>query len=285
MGGVGPAKLPADARIGRVRLRVADLERELDFYRRALGLDAVAEGQSAASLAPPGGRTLVELVEDRKAPPRPPRTAGLFHFALLVPTRRDLARALLRLRDAGARLLGFADHAVSEAIYLADPEGNGIEVCADRPRHLWTREGDEVRMTTDPLDVDALVAAAGTDGPHGLPAGTVVGHVHLETTDLAASEAFYARDVGLDVTVRSYPGARFLAAGGYHHHVAVNAWNGARGRGPGGARGLIDYEIAVPGREAREALSVRLGGRGDPSGIGIRIAGEEGGEHGDRPSS
>jgi len=282
---VGPAKLPADARIGRVRLRVADLERELDFYRRALGFEAVADGSSAAALAPPGGRTLVELVEDRRAPSRPPRTAGLFHYALLVPTRRDLARALLRLRDTGARLHGFADHAVSEAIYLADPEGNGIEVCADRPRDQWTREGDEVRMTTDPLDLGALLAVAGTAGSHGLPAATVVGHVHLETSDLGASEAFYARDVGLDVTVRSYPGARFLSTGGYHHHVAVNAWNGARGLGPAGARGLVDYEITVPGREAREALAGRLGGRADPSGIGIRIAAEEGGGHGDRASS
>ena len=271
---MGYGGLPAGTRVGRVRLRVSDLDRVLGFYGRVLGLEPVGE---AAQLAPPGGRVLLELLEDTKAPPRPPRTAGLFHFALLVPTRRDLARVLLRFRDVGARLLGFADHAVSEAIYLADPEGNGIEVYADRPRDLWTREGDELRMTTDPLDVDDLLAAAAGEGPQGLPQGTVMGHVHLESSDLAAAETFYARDLGFDVTVRSYPGARFLSAGGYHHHVAVNVWNAARGRGPRGARGIVDFEIVVPGGEQRSLE--------DPSGIGIRIVGAEGGEDGDRPSS
>ncbi len=253
-----------------MRLRVADLERALGFYRRVLGLYAGTGTElSPADGAPP----LVELVEDRRAPPRPPRTAGLFHFALLVPTRRDLARILLRFRDEGTKLQGFADHSVSEAIYLADPEGNGIEVYADRPRTAWQRDGDELRMTTDPLDLDDLLAAAGGP-PAGLPAGTVVGHVHLEVTDLAAAERFYARDIGFDVTVRSYPGARFLSAGGYHHHVAVNVWNGARGRAPAGGRGLIDYEIVVRGRPSATVE--------DPSGIGIRIKGGEG--HGDHPS-
>lgn len=272
-----------DARIGRVRLRVADLGRALDFYQRVLGL----HDAGGAALGPAGGPpALVELVEERGAPPRPPRTPGLFHFALLVPTRRDLGRALLRFRDVGWRLHGFADHSVSESIYLADPEGNGIEVYADRPREAWTREGDELRMTTDPLDLDDLLAAAGpAEASAGLPQGTVVGHVHLEVSDLAAAEVFYARDVGFDVTVRSYPGARFLAAGGYHHHVAVNVWNGARGRVPAGARGLVDYEIVVPGGEDREALLARLGAGDrieDPSGIGIRIV--EGDEHGDHPA-
>lgn len=257
------AGLPGDARIGRVTLRVADLERARGFYGSILGVE---EG-------------LVTLVEDRRAPVRPPRTTGLFHFALLVPSRRDLAQALRHLLEEGWGLRGAADHAVSESLYLADPEGNGIEIYADRPRPAWTREGGDLRMTTDPLDLDGLAAAAGPSEPwRGLPRGTVMGHIHLEGTDLDVAEGFYAGAVGFDVTVRGYPGARFLAAGGYHHHLAVNVWNRAQRRAPEGALGLLEYEIIVPGREDREALGRRLDAGGaarveDPFGVGVRIVG------------
>ncbi len=252
--------LPPDGRIGRVRLRVRDLGREVEFYERVLGLRAISRAGGEARLAAGGAEpALLVLVEDRGAPARPPRATGLFHFALLVPGRRDLAAALLHIRSQGWPFQGFADHAVSEALYLADPEGNGIEVYADRPRSAWTWRGGEVHMTTDALDLDSLLAAAGPGAPWtGLAAGTVMGHVHLAVDDLDAAEAFYGATVGLETTVRSYPGARFLSAGGYHHHVAVNVWGGARARPPAGALGLIDFEVVVPDAAARAALRDRL---------------------------
>jgi catechol 2,3-dioxygenase len=262
--------LPEGAHIGGVRLRVADLKPAVRFYEQVVGMRSVAAEVSQVELSATGARpALLTLFEDSRAPRRPPSTTGLFHFALLVPGRRDLARALLHIRDEGWRLQGFADHTVSEALYLSDPEGNGIEIYADRPRSSWTWDGADLRMTTDPLDVPDLLAAAGTAEPwNGLAPGTVMGHVHLEVADLATAEDFYVRRIGFDVTVRGYPGARFLAAGGYHHHLAVNVWNRARGHPPAGALGLVDFEIVVPGKGARETLE-------DPFGIGIVLRDDE----------
>jgi catechol 2,3-dioxygenase len=282
-------RLPPDARIGRVRLRVRDLDRALAFYNGVLGLERLPPATGDVELSPTGGPpALLALVEDPGAPPRPRRSSGLFHFAVLVPHRRDLARAILHLQAAGWPLQGFADHAVSESMYLADPEGNGIEIYADRPRSAWTEENGELRITTEPLDLDDLLAAQGPSEPwRGFPPGTTIGHIHLEVTDLELAEEFYSGAVGFEVTARSYPGARFLAAGGYHHHLATNVWNGARDRPPRGAAGLIDYRIVVPAEEARAALQARLARAGiaievdpgaalrfeDPFGIGVEAAG------------
>ncbi|MGI8597046.1 MAG: VOC family protein [Thermoleophilaceae bacterium] len=163
-----------------------------------------------------------------QAPPPPRWSSGLFHLALLVPSRAELARAVRRVTGAGGRFTGASDHLVSEALYLNDPEGNGIEIYRDRPREEWEHTGGEVRMSTLALDLDAVMAElpAG-DGPDGMPPGTVMGHVHLSVADLAETESFYADVLGFDVTVRSYPGALFLSAGGYHHHVGANTWTSA----------------------------------------------------------
>jgi catechol 2,3-dioxygenase len=183
-------------------------------------------------------------------------------------------------------LQGFADHLVSESLYLADPEGNGIEIYADRPRSSWVWEAGEVRMATDPLDLDGLAAdAAGAEPWSGLPHDTVVGHVHLEGIDLGKAVEFYAGLLGFDVTVSGYPGARFFSAGGYHHHLAVNVWAAANRPASRDARGLIDYELVVPGRDALPSLRRGLEGflharsacNGDrfrvedPFGIGVAV--------------
>jgi len=245
----------ADARIGAVHLSVTDLGRSLAFYRDLLGLTA-HETAGGAALAAPDGLTLLRLMErpDLGAPSQGP---GLFHFALLVPSRRELARALLGLERAGWPLQGTADHAVSEALYLADPDGHGIEIYADRPREAWRKVGGEVYMVTEPLEVAGLLAEmGGAPGAawRGLPAGTVMGHVHLRVRDLDEAEQFLAGVLGLEVTVRGYPGARFFAAGGYHHHVGANTW-WRRGGGESGVGrvGLEAFELLVPapGQEFR----------------------------------
>ena len=257
--------------MGSVRLRVADLERQIEFYRDTLGLPVLGEDGGAAALG--DGREVLVLEESPGAPPPARRTTGLFHVALLLPSREDLGAALLGLERRGWPRQGYADHAVSEAIYLADPEGNGIELYADRPRERWRSVGDELHITTEPLDLPGLVGAAA--GPSDrLPAATVVGHVHLKVSTLEAAEAFYVGRLGFDVTARSYPGALFVSAGGYHHHLGLNVWSGVGAARPQeGSRGLRSFEVAVPDPAARRRLlgDADEGAVHDPDGIEVRI--------------
>jgi catechol 2,3-dioxygenase len=246
--------------IGRVRLRVADAERVRDFYERAIGLRVLEREGDTVTLG--ADTPLVELLHDPDAPPKPARTTGLFHLAILVPTRADLARAVQRVAQTGARFSGASDHFVSEAMYLSDPEGNGIELYRDRPREQWEYGPDgELRMGTVALDLDSLMAELPAGDDRGMPDGTVMGHVHLQVADIAAAEAFYAGELGLDVVVRSYPGALFLSRGGYHHHVGVNTWAGVGAPPPpAGSRGLEHVELRLDGGGAGPRLAT------DPSG-------------------
>ena len=240
-------RLPAALRLGAVHLQVADLGRSLEYYERVLGLGAVARTHDRATLAPHGGDApLIELHERAGAVPVPRRgRLGLYHFAILVPDRGALGRLVRHLGSLGIHA-GMSDHLVSEAIYLTDPDGLGIEVYADRPRSEWRYERDQIAMATIPLDVEGVLAAAGDAPWHGLPAGTVIGHVHLFVGDLERANAFYHQALGFDRTVWSYPGALFLSAGGYHHHLGTNTW--AAGAAPAGeddAR-LLEWQIMLP---------------------------------------
>jgi catechol 2,3-dioxygenase len=246
--------------IGRVRLRVADLDGERSYYERAIGLRALSDTELGVD-----GATIVELIGDPDAPPAPPGSTGLFHFAILVPDRPSLARAVERVVGAGARFTGASDHFVSEALYLRDPEGNGIEIYRDRPRSEWQYEpSGELRMGTVALDLDSVMAELPAGADPGMPEGTVVGHVHLHVGDLRAAEEFYAGRLGLDVTVRSYPGALFLSRDGYHHHIGLNTWQGAGAPPPPpGSRGLEDFEMTLP--------DVAEGALADPSGNRVLV--------------
>jgi len=252
-------ELPADARLGAIRLRVGDLDRLCDFYERTIGLRVIGVNGDITAMGV-NGAPLVELVADPDAPHRPPRSTGLFHLAILVPTRAGLARTLRRVVESGWRLSGASDHLVSEALYLSDPEGNGIELYRDRAREQWPVAGDSLQMDTLPLDVEDLLAEPGGDAASAeLPPGTTLGHVHLQVADLRAAEEFWVDALGLDVTVRGYPGALFTSVGGYHHHVGMNTWAGVgASRPPEGARGLVQFEIGLPDDEAVEAAAERL---------------------------
>lgn len=253
-------ELPAETRLGAIRLRAGDVGLLRDFYDRVVGLRPLA-GDGLTTVLGAGNGPLVELVSDPDAPARPPRTTGLFHLALLVPARTDLARALRRVFEQGWHLSGASDHLVSEALYLSDPEGNGIELYRDRPREEWRLSGDELEMATLPLDLEDLLAEPGSDQDGTeMPDGTVLGHVHLQVADLQAAEAFWADALGLDVMVRSYPGALFVSAGGYHHHVGLNTWAGVGApRPPAGARGLERFELVLPDDASVAAVRQRLG--------------------------
>jgi catechol 2,3-dioxygenase len=248
-------RLPDATRVGTVRLQVADLGRSLAYYQQVLGLRVLARSDGQAALGTEqGGEPLIELRERPGAVPVPRRgRLGLYHFAILLPDRGQLGRFMQHLSDIGERA-GMSDHFVSEAIYLTDPDGLGIEVYADRPRSAWRQQDGELTMTTVPLDVPDLLRAAGEERWAGMPAGTVMGHVHLFVGDLDRAAAFYHEGLGLDKVVWSYPGALFLSAGGYHHHVGTNTWAaGAAPAGPADAR-LLEWELVLP--SAADAATV-----------------------------
>lgn len=260
----------APMEIGRVTLTVHDLARSADFYARALGLAKLTADAAQVTLGA-GNRALITLIADPAARLRSPREAGLFHTAFLLPDRAALARWLHHVASTRLPLQGASDHKVSEAIYLADPEGNGIEVYVDRPRAQWTKQDGSIQMATDPLDLDDLAAAA--DGTWtGAPDGTVVGHVHLQVGDVAQAQAFYTGTLGFPVTA-TYPGAAFYGSGGYHHHLATNVWN-SRGAGPRTpSTGLTNVEILADAT-ALAAIAARSDGQTrltDPWGTQITL--------------
>jgi catechol 2,3-dioxygenase len=271
--------------IGAVRLVVTDLERVHEFYERSIGLSTLDRDRETARLGIDGD-PLIELVGRPDAPPRPPRTTGLFHLAVLVPSRAELARAIRRVVGSGWRFSGASDHLVSEALYTADPEGNGIEIYRDRPREEWPYLNGTPQMATEPLDLDSVLAELPADAADtGMAPGTRIGHVHLQVADLAAAESFYHGLLGFDVTVRGYPGALFVSAGGYHHHIGLNTWasEGAPAPPPG-SRGLAWFEVELPSDEELARVAERLAAAGtetrehergvlvaDPSGNGVLL--------------
>ena len=246
-GAAGPID-PATT-LGDVVLTVADLDAQAAFYRDAIGLREIRRATDSVELGAPGdGAPLVTLIARPDAPPRPPRTTGLFHLALLVPSRADLARALNRVTGAGSRFTGASDHLVSEALYLDDPEGNGIEIYRDRPREEWTYTPSGLEMATLPLDLEGVLASApAADAGNGMAPGTRIGHVHLQVASIPAAERFYTGALGFEPTARGYPGALFVSAGGYHHHVGLNIW-GSEGAPapPAGSRGLRHFTVVLP---------------------------------------
>ena len=241
-------RLPDATRLGPVRLQVADLGRSLEYYERVLGFRAVARGGNRAILTARGDDTpIIELNEHPGARPMVQRgRLGLYHFAILLPDLPALGRFVKHLAEIGARA-GAADHLVSEAFYLTDPDGLGIEVYVDRPRATWRRLGRELMMATDPVDAAGLVHAAGDVKWTGMPAGTVIGHVHLHVGNIAHASDFFSEALGFDRMVWHYPGALFLGAGGYHHHLGTNTWAGAHATPPeqGDAR-LLEWTIELP---------------------------------------
>jgi catechol 2,3-dioxygenase len=274
------ARLPEDLRFGAIALAVTDLERSIDYYRRRLGMDLIQRDGSRAILGA-GGRRLVEL-EERRGAARDPDAADLFHFALRLPSRPALARQLAHLMATDTRLTGASDHNVSEALYLRDPDGHGIELYRDRPRDAWYRDGG-VQMGTTALNLEKLLedAPATEPGENGLDPDSVIGHVHLETVDLQRAKAFYVDRLGLDVTTER-PGATFMSKGGYHHHVAVNTWGGRTrpARDDRGRIGMLWFEIHLPDRQDLAAVADAFGADvaadrtlvvADPNGLAIRF--------------
>jgi catechol 2,3-dioxygenase len=285
-GAPAPGAIAPGTAMGPVELTVADLARSRDYYEQAIGL-TVIEQVGARAMLGAGDRALLVLVEEPGARPADGYT-GLYHFALLVPERRDLAAWLAHAARERVALTGLSDHFVSEALYLRDPDGHGIEIYRDRPREHWAGQVAE-RMTTIPLDVDDLMAELDGDGAGPsprLPAGTTMGHVHLRVSDVPAAVAFYRDALGFALMAQLGGQAAFLAAGGYHHHVGLNTWESAgAGPPPAGMAALRRATIVLPGEAERARVIERLSQSGhavtqdgpdpvvtDPSGNALALA-------------
>jgi catechol 2,3-dioxygenase len=282
------AQIHPDTALGAVRLTVSDLGRSQMFYERALGLSSTELDDGALALGVAGESRLVELRGDQSAPRLSRRATGLYHLAVLVPTRRDLAYALKRLADERAPLDGASDHLVSEALYLSDPDGNGIEIYRDRPRGDWPYEDDQLQMATNALDLRGVLGEldGAEDRQPQTPPGTRIGHVHLQVAELEDSEAFYNGALGFDVVVRRYPGALFVSAGGYHHHIGMNTWHSA-GSAPAAPNsvGLRSFEVTLPSNDELKRVLERVRAAGieleaaqdgstvirDPSGNAVQL--------------
>ncbi len=257
--GIAPAgyRLPAETHIGAVRLQVSDLQKSIQYYETVIGMRVISRTDASARLGPHGeDRTLIQLDELKSARPVPRRgLLGLYHFAILLPTREALGSFVQHLSSIGA-YAGMSDHLVSEALYLTDPDGLGIEVYADRDRSTWTAVNDQIVMATKPLDVENLIAAAKGKKWDGIPAGTVIGHVHLYVSDIDDAANFYHHGLGFDKIVWNYPGALFMSAGGYHHHLGVNTWAGGSPKATDADARLLDWELVLPdSKDAGEAVA------------------------------
>ena len=285
--GVRPPRyrLPAATRVGPVALCIADLDHSIGYYERVLGLRVLEREASRALLGPQGDDRILVRLDARSGLRHVPRrgTLGLYHFALLLPDRAALGRFLGHLQRAGIAV-GTADHAVSESVYLTDPDGLGIEVYADRSPYTWrVQEDGQLFMTTAPLHIGSLLDAAGDQPWDGAPAGTVMGHVHLHVGDLDEARRFYHEALGFDMVVWGYPGALFFSAGGYHHHLGTNTWAPGPPAAEDQARLLSwDLVLPAPGALAEAVGSLAAAGYepagrettwmvGDPWGTRVRL--------------
>lgn len=281
-----PHRLPDDTCVGRVTLQVSDLQRSVEYYSNVLGMALLDREGKLARLGIAGTGEQLAVLREKPGIARAPRTGrfGLYHFAVLLPDRRSLGRFAAHLLSSGERP-GMADHAVSESLYLTDPDGLGIEVYADRPRGSWAQQRNELVMVTEPLDVAGVIAAGQGEAWTHMPHGTVMGHVHLHVGEIEAAETFYHAALGFDKTVWSHPGALFMSAGGYHHHLATNVWSPGPSASDGEAR-LLEWELRVPDADEAALAARRIRDAGyvaaqagppwlaaDPWGTSVRIAG------------
>jgi catechol 2,3-dioxygenase len=278
-------RLPDESHLGAVRLQISDLERSLRWYQDVLGLEVASRTGTTANLVVKGESSPLIELRERKGIRAVPRRGllGLYHYAILLPDRLALGRFIAHLAELGMHA-GMSDHFVSEAVYIDDPDGLGIEVYSDRPRSDWKHQDRQLTMTTNPLDARSLVQAAGNAPWTGVPMGTVIGHVHLFVGDIDRAAAFYHDLIGFDKVVWNYPGALFMSAGGYHHHLGTNIWAAQSPPASEDDARLIEWEIVVPRAAdvdqveasvkrggvaaSREGVSVLLR---DPWGTAVRV--------------
>lgn len=270
--------------VGEVGLKVMDIKKMKQFYQEIIGFDVISEEHNHVELGS-GGKVLVKLEAIEGVTPKAGRYAGLYHFAILLPTREDLGKILVHLHQEGIQL-GSSDHLVSEALYLSDPEGNGIEIYRDREPEQWNWSNDEVSMAVDPIDAQGLVEAAqkSSEPWKGMPAATVMGHIHLHVSNLVEARDFYVEGLGFEVVSSLGGQALFLADQKYHHHIGMNVWNGTDIPALPEKEAGLHYYTLIMEEEKRNELAKKLQALGteivehdnywevkDPSGNAIRL--------------
>ncbi len=259
--------IPEKTKIQSIALRVTDLKKMIDFYSGLIGFKEIKRDGKESFLSATGKRPyLIKLSEVKAIEPKIRHSAGLYHTAFRFPNRKELARVFMHLFNKKVKFQGFSDHLVSEAIYLSDPEGNGVELYSDKPREQWRWNNGEVEMATEPLDLNSLVRETQSnddsdndDDKFEIHPGTDVGHIHLRVTNLKKAEEFYHGLLGFDITTRNYGGALFFSAGGYHHHIGANVWSSLNGgKAPEEGPGLDYFTISVPEERYFEETIQRL---------------------------
>ncbi len=271
--------------VSQVEIKVENLERSLDFYKKMIGFQVLEQSENKATLTANGKTALLTIVQPENEISKKTRTTGLYHYALLLPNRSDLARVLQHLMQHRYPLQGASDHLVSEALYLADPDGNGIEIYTDRPASDWNWKSKEVVMSSERLDIENLLTEAEGEMWGGLPTETLMGHIHLHVSELSKTEEFYVKGLGFTVVNRYGQQALFISTGEYHHHIGLNTWNGVGAPAPvENSVGLNWFSLEFPDEESREMIVGQLANIGasvhelngvfetrDPSGNRIRL--------------
>lgn len=253
-------KIPDNTKIQSASLRVKDLERSLNFYSHLLGFKVISENETYAQLSATGSLPyIISIHEDKNAVHKPSGTTGLFHIAIRLPNRKELARVFLRLFDNKIKFRGFSDHLVSEAIYLEDPDENGVELYADKPREEWMYKMGQIEMATLPLDLTVLTNELDDKNVwNGIHPDTEMGHIHLSVSNINKAQDVYSMILGMNVSNSTYPGAMFFAAGGYHHHIGANVWSSKNGKpAPENSVGLINFTVKVPDMEYLKEIERR----------------------------
>lgn len=245
--------------VGNVHLLVKDLHRSMTFYKEVIGFTILEQTEKKAALSADGKTVLLTIEQPEVIIEKQPRTTGLYHFALLLPTRADLGNVLLHLLQSGYPLQGASNHGVSEAIYLGDPDGNGIEIYADTPEEEWIWQDNHVQMITESMDAEGVLASRISDTWNGLPVGTVMGHIHLHVSDLVKAEEFYINVLGFDVVLRYGAQALFISTGNYHHHIGLNTWAGVGAPAPmKNSLGLKTFTLHYPDSETLQTAVAKL---------------------------
>lgn len=242
--------------INHIHLKVANLDRSLNFYQNILGFRVTEQQPHLAILTAGGSERMLTIEQLENASPLNPRKTGLFHIAFLLPKRADLAKVLRHFMHKGYPVQGASDHIVSEALYISDPDGNGVEIYIDRDPEEWNWNGEEVEMSTFPMDANALMREVAEQGWQGMPVGTIIGHIHLQVADLPSVESFYTKGFGFKVVNHYGNQALFLSSANYHHHIGLNTWNSLNGKTPSDNEvGLKSFTISVPADERMEIVS------------------------------
>ncbi|RKQ16946.1 VOC family protein [Ureibacillus endophyticus] len=244
--------------IGHVKVKVTDLQRAIKFYRDILGFKILEQTATTVELTTDGKTSFLSLEQPDNVIPKQGRTTGLYHFAILLPEKSDLANIVVHLVENGIRF-GSSDHLVSEALYLHDPDGNEIEIYIDRDPSKWTWSGEEVEMTIDPLNFERLLTSVTPTKWRGMPENTVMGHIHLHVAEIEKTEEFFVKGLGFDVVNRFRGQALFLSSNKYHHHIGVNVWNGVGApKPPKNSVGLVYYTLVYADEEARQQVIENL---------------------------